>query len=179
MTFGGSKIQKTSGVRYIRKLILISLGSLLLIVNVTSGQPPKETKRILILFEGRKDLPAYVLAEEGMRVSLEKSTDFQFEYYIEYMDYYRFKDASYQENLLSLYREKYADKKIDLILADGYHALEFAVALSDEIFPQTPVVFATVLDTQVKHLKLNQRFTGSVIKIYNGGELYGTLKSVL
>lgn len=101
MTFGVSEIQKTSGIRYFRKFILISLGILLLIVNSASGQQPKETKRVLILFTVQKGMPGRILVEEGMRVSLEQSEDFQFEYFIDYMDRYRFSDASYQKNLLS------------------------------------------------------------------------------
>ena len=177
MTFGVSKIQKTSGIPYIRKLILISLGSLLLIVNLASGQQPKETKRIFILFTVQKGMPGQILVEEGMRVSLENSTDFQFEYFFEYMDRYRFTDASYKKNLLDLYRTKYADKKIDLFLPNGYHALEFAVAHGDEIFPQTPVVFSTVLETQLKRLKLNSKFTGSLIQIDYRGLLLTALNN--
>ena len=67
MTFGGSEIQKTTGMRYIRKLILFSLGSLLLIVTLANGQQPVETKRVLILLAGQLGVPGYVLAEEGMR----------------------------------------------------------------------------------------------------------------
>ena len=78
----------------------------MLIVNVASGQQPKEIKRVFILFTGLKGLPGHVLTEEGMRVSLEKIEDFQFEYFIEYMDYYRFTDASYKKNLLDLYRKE-------------------------------------------------------------------------
>jgi len=127
-----------------RKLILISLGSLLLIVNLANGQQPKETKRVLILITGQKNVPGYVLAEEAMRASLDQSMDFQIEYFIEHMDRYRFKDASYQKILLDLYRTKYVDKKIDLIIAYGYHALEFTAAHGDDIFPHTPVVFSAV-----------------------------------
>ena len=69
MTFGGSEIQKTTGMRYIRKLILFSLGSLLLIVTLANGQQPDETKRVLILLAGQLGVPGYVLAEEGMRTA--------------------------------------------------------------------------------------------------------------
>ena len=69
MTFGGSEIQKTTGMRYIRKLILFSLGSLLLIVTLANGQQPDETKRVLILLAGQMGVPGYVLAEEGMRTA--------------------------------------------------------------------------------------------------------------
>jgi hypothetical protein len=103
MICGGSKIQKRSGIRYIRKLILIFLGSLLLIVNLASGQQPKETKRVLILITGQKNVPGYVLSEEGIRAVLDQSTDFEIEYFIEHMDSYRFKDASFKKKLFDLY----------------------------------------------------------------------------
>ena len=69
MTFGGSEIQKTTGMRYIRKLILSSLGSLLLIVTLANSQQPYEAKRVLILLAGQMGVPGYVLAEEGMRTA--------------------------------------------------------------------------------------------------------------
>jgi len=50
---------------------------------LAEGQESKETKRVFIIFEGQKDLPAYVLAEEGTRASLDQSMDFPFEYFIE------------------------------------------------------------------------------------------------
>jgi hypothetical protein len=46
----------------------------------------------------------YALAEDGMRVVLDQNTDFQFEYFIEYIDRFRFKDTFYQKDLLDLYR---------------------------------------------------------------------------
>jgi PAS domain S-box-containing protein len=171
MTFGGSKIEKIAGIRYIRMVILISLGSLLMIGNVAGVQQPKEAKRVLMLFSGQKDLPGQILAEEGMRASLQQSKDFKFEYFIEYLDRYRFSDVSYRKSMLDLFRTKYGDKKIDLFLPEGYHALEFATAHGDEILPQTPVVFATILEKQVKRLKLDQRFTGSLVQIDFSGLL--------
>ena len=69
MTFGGSEIQNTTGMRYIRKLILSSLGSLLLIATLANGHQTDETKRILILLAGQMGVPGYVLAEEEMRTA--------------------------------------------------------------------------------------------------------------
>ena len=65
-------------------MILISLGSLLLIVNLASGQQPKETKRVLILITGQMDVPGYELSRKGMQTALAKSMDFHFEYFIDY-----------------------------------------------------------------------------------------------
>jgi PAS domain S-box-containing protein len=165
MTFGGSKIQKTSGIRYIHRLILVALGSLLLIVNVAGGQQRKETKRVLIILAGQMYVPGYELAEKETREALNKNTDFQFEYFIEYMDRYRFDEVPFQKKLLSLYRTKYINKKIDLIFVFGVHALSLVAAHGNEMFPEIPVVFNGVLETHIKSLKLDQRFTGCFIEI--------------
>ena len=130
-----------------------------------SGQPPKETKRVFVLFSTQKDLPGIDLAEKGLRASLEKTEDFKIEYFFEYMDRFRFPEAPSNKDLLDLYRTKYADKKIDLFIAHGYHALDFSVSSFGQISPRTPVVFATVFDTHVKRLKLDQRFGGSLVQI--------------
>jgi PAS domain S-box-containing protein len=175
MTLGGSEIQKKSGIRYVRKMILISLGSLLLIVNLASGQQPKETKRVLILITGQMDVPGYELSRKGMHAALDQSTDFHFEYFIEYIDWYRFKDKSYEKDLLDLYRKKYSDKKIDLLIAHGYHALRLVAAYRQDFLPHVPVVFSTVLKRQVERLDLDKKFAGGLAEI----EFEGLLNTAL
>ena len=165
MISGQSKNTVPSVSRHLPGWVLIVLAGLLIIGTPASGQQPKVTKRVLILLTGQHGVPGCVLAEEGMRASLDQSTDFKIEYFIEYMDRYRFNDVSYQKDLLNLYRTKYTDKKIDLFIVNGYHALEFAVTHGDEIFPQTPVVFSRIYETQLKRIKLDQRFTGCLLQL--------------
>jgi hypothetical protein len=122
----------------------------LLIANVANGQQPKVTKRVLILLTGQMGVPGYELTRRGIHAALDQSTDFQFEHFIEYMDRYRFKDASYQKGLLDLYRTKYADKKIDLILASGFHALNLVATHGHDVLPNALVVFGGVFKKQVE-----------------------------
>jgi len=168
MTSGRSKIRKASGNRYIRKLVLVTLGSLLLTVALANGQQPKVTNRVLILITGAMGVPGHHLSEEGMRASLEQTIDFQFEYFIEYMDRFRFKDTSYQKDLLDLYRTKYSSKKIDLIIAQDYYSLDFAAIHREEIFPHTPLVFCNVLETHLTRLNLDQKFAAMLASARSG-----------
>lgn len=172
-----SHIQNTPMRWYILTQMLIAIGGALLLVYPACGQMPKETKRVLILLTGQLGVPGYELAKEGMLASLEQSNDFRFEYFIEYMDRYRFKDKSYQNDLLSLYRTKYSNKEIDLIIAYGYHALDFAATHGDNIFPHTPVVFSAVLEKQLERLNPDRIFTGSLLKIDYVGLLNTALKN--
>jgi hypothetical protein len=118
-----------------------------------SGQQTKETKRVLILITGQLGAPGYEIAREAMESSLGKSTNFQIELFVEYMDFYRLGDASYNKTLFDRYKAKYAGINIDLVIAYGYHALAFAAAHGDEIFPHTPIVFSAVLQNQLSRIK--------------------------
>jgi len=169
MTIACSKIQKNVGIPRILKLVLIFLGSLLLVVSLANGQQTKDTKRVLILITGQMGLPGYELAREEIIASLDQSVDYECEYFIEYMDYYRFQSASYYEDLHNLYRAKYAGEKIDLIVAHGYQALDFIAGLDDDLFSGTPVVFSTVFESQRKRLDPEEKFTGSFLEIDYAG----------
>jgi hypothetical protein len=114
-------------------LALIAFGTLLLLANLASGEYPKETKRVLIILAGQMYVPGYELAEKEIRAALDKNTDFQFKYFIEYMNRYRFKEVPFQKKLLSLYRTKYINKKIDLIFVFGVHAVSYAVSRGEQI----------------------------------------------
>lgn len=155
----GAVFQKVYGAT------LVTLLSFMLSALPAIGQQPKETKHVLILITGQNDVPGFIYSEEGMREILDQSEDFQFEYFIEYMDSYRFNDASYKKDLFDLYQTKYTSKKIDLVIAHGYQALEFAANQGKDIFPHTPVVFSAVLETQLKRLNLDENYTGSLMEI--------------
>jgi len=159
------KIRKVCETLCVCKLCVIILGSLVLIALPASGQQTKETKRVLILITGQLGVPGYEIAREAMESSLGKSTNFQIELFVEYMDFYRFDDASYNKTLLDWYKAKYAGINIDLVIAYGYHALAFAAAHGDEIFPHTPIVFSAVLQNQLSRIKNHIELTGSLLKI--------------
>ena len=143
--------------------------------SLSMGYEPKEEKHILILFAAQSDLPAFPLVERGIKSSLDADTDFRVEYFIEYMDIYRISKQTYDQQLLDLYRHKYSDKEIDLVIPFGAPALNWVSVHGDEIFPRTPVVFTGILREQHKKLNLGDNFTGVLADVDFAGLLDAAL----
>ncbi len=144
--------------------------------SLTYGAELKEEKRVLILFDGQSDLPAYPLAEKGIKSSLKAGTDFHMEYFIEYLDLYRNPDQTYYQFLLDIYHHKFSRQKIDLIIAYGTQSLSLVVAHGNDLFPQTPVVFSAIPREKLKELNLSPMVTGVLADIDYAGLLETALK---
>jgi hypothetical protein len=61
-----------------------------------------------VLFSGPSHLPAYALINQGIKSTFSLSPDPHIEYYIEYMDVYRYPSPGHYRGLLELYRRKYS-----------------------------------------------------------------------
>lgn len=64
--------------------------------------------------------------------------------HIEYMDEKRYQDAAYESMLADLYRHKYANRSIDVIIVSDDNAFAFIKKHRQELFLGTPVVFCGV-----------------------------------
>jgi len=79
---------------------------------------------------------------------------------VEYMDTKRFESAEYFDELARLYRIKYGNRKLDLIISSDDAALNFLFKYADELFPGVPVVFCGANYFDVNRLVGHERFTG-------------------
>jgi DNA-binding NtrC family response regulator/ABC-type uncharacterized transport system substrate-binding protein len=163
--------------RRVKKWYLFLIATVLLFgLNFSvSASAPKSVKRVLVLFPGQSDLATYPLAERGIKSALAAGAEFRIEYFIEYMDRYRYSDQTHYQQLLALYRHKYTGKKIDLIIAFSAPALLWVTAHGDEIFPQTPVVFTAILEEHLESLHLKPNITGVLADI----DFVGLLETAL
>jgi len=80
--------------------------------------------------------------------------------FVEYMDTKRFWEPRHIAQLPDVYARKYADHRIDLVVAADDRALEFLVAHRDEVFPGVPVVFCGVNYFREEKLRGKAGFTG-------------------
>jgi PAS domain S-box-containing protein len=157
-------------------LFLLAFVSFFLFHSLTYATELKEEKRVLILFSNQSDLPAYPMVERGIKSSLDAGHEFHIEYFIEYMDYYRNPDQTDNQLLLDLYHHKFSRHKIDLVFAYGPPSQSLVVAHSNDLFPQTPVVFSGILREQLKVLNLSPMVTGVLLDIDYAGLLETALK---
>ena len=93
----------------------------------------------------------------------------------EHMDTKRYHDRDHLEKLFSVYRHKYATKKIDVVIASDDNAFQFTLKHHKALFPNTPVVFCGVNKFDPEMLSgVEHHFTG-VIEDF---DILGTLKAV-
>jgi len=157
-------------------LLLFIWASFFLFHSLTYANEFKEEKRVLILFNNRSDLPAVPVVEKGLKSSLKAGTEFHIEYFIEYMDYYRNPDHTYNQLLLDLYRHKFSRHKIDLVFAWGPQSHSLVVAHSNDLFSQTPVVFSGIMREQLKGKNLGPVGAGVLLDIDYAGLLETALR---
>lgn len=81
--------------------------------------------------------------------------------FIEYMDSRRFiDDKAHIQSLVELYRHKYQQINLDLIISTDDFALDFLLQYRDELFPNTPVVFNGVNFDPTEKLKGKTGYSG-------------------
>ncbi|WP_297211470.1 MULTISPECIES: sensor histidine kinase [Thermodesulfovibrio] len=120
--------------------------SLLLILFLFSSNLYGQTeskKKILILNSYHHGLSWTDNIVKGIKESL-KPIESQIEYYIEYMDTKRFYREAYFNRIYRLLKDKYANKKFDLIFVSDNDALFFTMKHYRELFRDTPVVFCGI-----------------------------------
>ena len=93
----------------------------------------------------------------------------------EYLDVTRFPDAGYQGRLAEFLRQKYAARKIDLVIAGLSSSLDFAAKYRETAFPGVPIVFCAVADGELKTRRLPPDVVGVPIQM----DLIGTLDMAL
>lgn len=173
-----SRLQSLAGLSLFCTLYLLLLVSFSSIVfhSLAYGNEPKEKKRVLIIFPGQSDLPAYAKHEQGIKSSLEAGTEFGIEYFIEYMDYYRNPEKIHNQLLVDLYHHTFSRTKIDLIIAHGTPTLEFVLGHIGDLFQNIPVVFCGIPRKQLEGRSLSSETTGVFADIDYAGLLDTALK---
>jgi formate hydrogenlyase transcriptional activator len=152
-------------------LLLFTAAALLLTPSQGAWGDSRPKKRVLTLFPSQSDNPAQFYVVEGIKSAIGASSEFRTEHFIEYMDLPRNTGEAYQRTLVELYRRKYRDSRIDLIIPFSGPALNFAIRNRSEIFPSVPIVFSGVLEEELKLMTLPADCTGILGVIDYAGQL--------
>jgi len=81
-------------------------------------------------------------------------------FYMEHLDFSRFKGQQYLSSLENHFREKYRDKPIGVVVAIGPVAGDYALNLRALFWPSVPIVFTAVEDTYVTRGSVPSNVTG-------------------
>ena len=94
---------------------------------------------------------------------------------IEHLDAKRYPDRDRTNHIKMVLKEKYADEKIDVVVALDNRALELLLESRNEIFKDTPIVFGGINDFNLEMLKGQKNITG-VAQVMN---IQDTLETAL
>jgi PAS domain S-box-containing protein len=108
--------------------------------------------------------PGSILADRGIRSTFATGYSENLEIHSEYLDVSRVQNPDYQQQLARFLRQKYADRKVELVIAGLAPALDFALKHREEIFPGIPLVFCALDEREVKARKLPPDVIGVPMK---------------
>lgn len=157
----------------IRIIFVRGLVAGLLFLLAAASAPAQERRPQSVLVLDQSDLrgPFYYELTSGLRSVLAGGG--QVTIYSENLDLTRFGGAAYEESLKRHLREKYRDRSIGVIVANGAGTLQSTLRWREELWPGTPIVFSMLDETQLARLGQAANVTGVVTR----NSLSGAIKS--
>lgn len=141
-------------------VLLISLFLSSPSVAKTSTQYVK--RNVLIVHSSYETFPWTKSIQQGIQESFSTSSQ-DVEFWIEYIDTKRNVDHLYFEQLHELFRVKYGEVAVDLIITTDNDAYDFVMKDRERIFTDIPVVF-TGFNNYRPELIENQLFVSGVVE---------------
>jgi PAS domain S-box-containing protein len=121
------------------------IGLVILLSSLTAfAKAAAAPKRILVLYWYNKDFSSNVIFDRSFQDSLKSAPAGSIEYYTEYVESDRFPGENQYEALRDYLSQKYANRHIDVVVAVSDVPLEFLLKYRDNLFTQTPIVFAAI-----------------------------------
>lgn len=136
--------RSSANKRLKRAASLLAWLVLALLSSAASAQENPPPKRILALYWYGKDFPSSVVFDQGLQTAFRSSSTGTVEYYPEYLESNRFPGERQSQLLRDYLRQKYADRKIDVVIAFANPSLNFLLKYRNDLFPGVPIVFQTI-----------------------------------
>jgi hypothetical protein len=139
-------------------VLLVALLALLCGAPSSPALEMKQRRIVVLLYPEARVLPEILALEGAIRPALDP--DGAVSLYTEYLDLARVSDRQYEREVLDALREKYASRKIDLIMPVAFPTLRFFLKHRSELFPGVPAVFCAASLDAVTGLELGSDITG-------------------
>ena len=122
-------------------------------------------RSILVLDQSELRGPFYYQLFSGLREVVTKEVRSHTTLYAENLDLSRFSGAAYEQSLQRHLKEKYQDRPIGVVVTVGAATLELVLRWREELWPETPIVFALVDEMDFARLKPPPDVTGTIVKL--------------
>jgi signal transduction histidine kinase/ABC-type uncharacterized transport system substrate-binding protein len=136
--------------------------AVLLMPSEGRSQEGRAPKGILVVYWYNKDFPGNAVTDQYFQSVLNSQPPGSIEYYAEYLESNRFPGEDQYETLRDFLRRKYANRSIDVIVANSDATVEFFRRYRNDLFPNTPIVFAAARLPSTEELESGPGMTGLV-----------------
>src|SRR5215475_15759052 len=136
------EIGRTVGVcaiRWLTRVILASIVALVFPMVAVAAQLPRS---VLILDQSGRDSVWFDAFYSAFRSTLNPTLAMHVSVYSEHLDLSRFEGERHDELLRRYLRDKFSERPIGVMVAQGSGALEFVLRSRAELWPGVPVIFA-------------------------------------
>ena len=123
-----------------------------------------QVRRVVLLYDERTDLPGLARLDAGLVRTLTAGLPGAVEVYREPMDLSRFQSDRYPVLLADYLRDKYAGKKIEVVVAAMGPALDFMLEHGTRVFPGASIVFCGIDRRELGDRRLPSNVTGVLLK---------------
>src|SRR5262245_48912248 len=146
-------------IRWLTRFVVASIVVLAFPIASLAAQLPRS---VLILDQSDADSAWYSAFSSGFRSTLNAKSAVRISVYAEHLDLSRFGGPRHDELTRRYLRDKFSDKPIGVVVAQGSGALEFMLRSRPELWPGVPVMFAAVDEQTGKRLNLPPDVTGTL-----------------
>jgi signal transduction histidine kinase len=148
-------------ISYLFKRAILCVAACLACAVCSAAEPLPRSVLILDPFAG--NLPWVGARNAAFRATLNSGRAWPISIYEEYLDLNRFSGPKYRQSVQDHFREKYRDKPIGMIVAFGPSALDYAIQLRAELWPDRSIVFGEVAEAAISRSSLPPGLTGTTV----------------
>src|SRR5262249_39245831 len=144
---------------------LLSVSALLALVPSASAAGADNIRRVLVLYPVSDGQPGGFLFDQSLRSACQGESNQRIELSSEYLDAVRFPDDRYQRQLAEFLRQKYAGRRIDVVIPALAPSLDFVLKYREVFAPGVPVVFGAIEQREVAARDLGPGVVGIPMKV--------------
>lgn len=154
-------------MKFLRSMIgcwLLASGAVVLFGPVAAAQKGPEPKRVVAIYWDNKDFRGNILFDESFQKVLNSSPFPNLEYYPEYLESTRFPDEEHTAAFHEYLKRKYADRRIDVVVAMTDTPLSFLLKYRHDLFTNCPIVFVATAFPGPEEYAVVRDMTGIVVQ---------------
>lgn len=139
--------------------ILFLLLFFIIVSNIYSEE--KIAKDVLVIYSNNFFSSATTAVNRTVSEKLNSEKNLNITIYAESMEWDKLYNENIIENSYKSIKEKYKNKKFDVIMAVDNSAYSFVELYGNELFKETPIVFCGVTEGIIKQTSINKNMTGN------------------